>query len=455
MKYIYVIGLVFQFIFLGYSLTKNIIKSIWLSPILFLFYSGISSIIFLFFEFDLWKIVLTTLSITNLTLLAIWFRQTKRNSDHVKYQLIDRSQMQILAFAIVCFYILISSLPAPVAWDSRSIWFFHASWFNNGSDIYLQAQGNPSVAWSHPNYPSFVPAAIATTWGILNSGENFWIAQTVISIFTVSFLAFIFDVIFNEIDTKKNSSGEKLSGILAFFILSIYITFHPQTNNGYMDNLQALTSFAILIFLMKNSSNLRKLRDFKIFLIIAICSTQIKSEGMLLYLILIFSILFRESKNQIFYKKLTLLLIPLIFNLLWQLKLAQFGQSESLFKNWSFRLADILNANSDTRNSLEATIDFSYSVGFTRLALVSLVGLLLVKNFSKAKSDEVEILILTIALFLLFILLTYTVGDYGAGIYAWLEQSFSRFTMTPKLIMLYAIIRSIFILNFKTGKKFT
>ncbi len=61
--------------------------------------------------------------------------------------------------------------PSPLAWDPRSIWWFHASWFADGTDTVRAAIADPATQFSHVDYPVGAPALTAVLWRSTN-GED-------------------------------------------------------------------------------------------------------------------------------------------------------------------------------------------------------------------------------------------------------------------------------------------
>ena len=72
----------------------------------------------------------------------------------------------------------------PIQWDARSIWWFHASWFQYGGETVRHSIANPHFSFSHPDYPAGVPAAIALLWRFTGSTENLPIAGTLTAVLT-------------------------------------------------------------------------------------------------------------------------------------------------------------------------------------------------------------------------------------------------------------------------------
>src|SRR5207244_2170035 len=68
-----------------------------------------------------------------------------------------------------------------VGWDGRSIWLLHSRWFFAGGDYARVAMQNPVYLFSHPEYPPFVPATVATVWR-MSGTIDLWVGQVVISL---------------------------------------------------------------------------------------------------------------------------------------------------------------------------------------------------------------------------------------------------------------------------------
>lgn len=72
---------------------------------------------------------------------------------------------------------------APVQWDARSIWFFHASWFAAPRTAYtdLVVVGQ----FSHPDYPPLTASMGGFSW-FFGDNRNDWIPQTATGVVTVA-----------------------------------------------------------------------------------------------------------------------------------------------------------------------------------------------------------------------------------------------------------------------------
>jgi hypothetical protein len=61
---------------------------------------------------------------------------------------------------------------APVTWDSRYIWWFHATWFSEGGRAARGAMANVFFAYSHSNYPPLASASVASLWSFAQRGDQ-------------------------------------------------------------------------------------------------------------------------------------------------------------------------------------------------------------------------------------------------------------------------------------------
>lgn len=87
-------------------------------------------------------------------------------------------------FAVPATALLAHIRPIPIAWDARSIWWLHASWFLRGGSASRRGIATPALAFSHPDYPPGDPSAIATLWHVTDRGFDMWLAQTFTAVAT-------------------------------------------------------------------------------------------------------------------------------------------------------------------------------------------------------------------------------------------------------------------------------
>jgi hypothetical protein len=87
----------------------------------------------------------------------------------------------LLGWLIIGATTLVYLYRAPVHYDPRSIWFFHASWFTSPDVAYVDLLPLP---FPHPDYPPLVPSFSAFTW-LFGNDRNDWIAQTTTGLLTL------------------------------------------------------------------------------------------------------------------------------------------------------------------------------------------------------------------------------------------------------------------------------
>ena len=92
-------------------------------------------------------------------------------------------------YALPTIVVLAAFPAAPTEWDSRSIWWFHASWFYAGGATVRRGILEPLLSYSHPDYPPGVPAATATLWHVTQRGRDLWLAQSLTGVLTALAIA--------------------------------------------------------------------------------------------------------------------------------------------------------------------------------------------------------------------------------------------------------------------------
>lgn len=135
----------------------------------------------------------------------------------------------------------------PVAWDARSIWWFHAAWIDAGAATFREALGNPVFVFSHPDYPVFAPATVAGAWTV-TSGSGLWVAQAVSTILTLSAVAVFAYTVRHLVPS--------VSPMVARFVslgvgLSAWAVAGDGVTAGYVDHLwaAALAAAVMLLFI--------------------------------------------------------------------------------------------------------------------------------------------------------------------------------------------------------------
>ena len=193
---------------------------------------------------------------------------------------------RILGVILVLFLFFSPILTEPLSdWDARSIWFFHAKMIYSAKNIGLSAGwADPSVSFSHPDYPKLVPLMAAQITDVAGFWNEFLPKASIFMMFLPMIL-----LIF--------SFGKKS---LSFFFLFALIpfSFYNSLWNGYMDGLLALY-LSISILLISKFFKSSEFIDLFTGLLCLSISVNIKNEGVLGTLAVIISILIFHmiSKN--------------------------------------------------------------------------------------------------------------------------------------------------------------
>jgi len=135
---------------------------------------------------------------------------------------------KLLGIIVILFLFFSPILAEPLFdWDARSIWFFHAKMIYTAENIGLSAGWlDPSVGFSHPDYPKLIPTMAAQISHI----AGFWNEYLPKASILIMFIPMIL-IIF--------SFGKK--SLSFFFLLALIpFSFYDSLWNGYMDGLLAL-----------------------------------------------------------------------------------------------------------------------------------------------------------------------------------------------------------------------
>jgi hypothetical protein len=137
---------------------------------------------------------------------------------------------------------------APVAWDARSIWWFHAKWFTQGGSAVADAMRNPAFSFSHPDYPPFAPATNAAAW-LVDGTQSLKHAQIVTAVLTLSAITIlgyaVWRLFADRLGLRIATSAGALIVAAAYGIARV----DPATN-GYVDVLWAAAFAAGALFLL-------------------------------------------------------------------------------------------------------------------------------------------------------------------------------------------------------------
>jgi hypothetical protein len=137
---------------------------------------------------------------------------------------------------------------APVAWDARSIWWFHAKWFAQGGGAVVDAMRNPAFSFSHPDYPPFAPATNAAAW-LVDGTQSAKHAQIVTALLTLSAITVLGYAVWRLFADRLGLGAA--TGAAALVVAAAYgiVQVDPATN-GYVDVLWGACFAAGCVFLL-------------------------------------------------------------------------------------------------------------------------------------------------------------------------------------------------------------
>jgi hypothetical protein len=145
-----------------------------------------------------------------------------------------RGTALLVWYGVPALALLMLFRPAPIWWDARSIWWFHASWFRAGGDAVRSGLTNPAVAFSHPDYPPGDPAAIAALWSITGSGKDLPLAATTTAALTALAVVVIAMVLVIEHRDSLGSDVLVTSAALLLVVAAVHLG-QGYASGGYVD----------------------------------------------------------------------------------------------------------------------------------------------------------------------------------------------------------------------------
>ncbi len=170
---------------------------------------------------------------------------------------------------------------APVDWDARSIWWFHARWFAAGGAQVADAMRNPVFAFSHPDYPPLAPATNGVLWW-LGGTESLKQAQLVTAVLTLSAIATLAFACWYAVRRILPAWVAALAGLV--MVAAAYGTSWAGASgtaaatNGYVDALWAAAFAAGCVFVLACRPSPTVLRWGALCLAVAALT---KNEGLL------------------------------------------------------------------------------------------------------------------------------------------------------------------------------
>ena len=228
-----------------------------------------------------------------------------------------------IGIAFICLLFLGPILVLPLTdWDARSIWFLHAKMiYTAGSFSQFTGWQDPSVAFSHVDYPNLVPT-LAAQVAYLMGFWNEYLPKISLFFILVPAITWLF-------------TFARRSFSFAFLLLLIPFSFYPLIWNGYMDGYLALY-FTLAVLLLgiyfKTSQPIDLLSS--VYCLFALL--YLKNEGALAAIIGIFVILLVFVLNKRTFSLKNLFLNYWKYILVLVILLLPFGLWNLYKRQWSF-----------------------------------------------------------------------------------------------------------------------
>jgi hypothetical protein len=378
------------------------------------------------------------LVVLSLVLMASFRSLRSRAIENARIPVSRQEYIQLGVVATLVLFV-VSFVPAPLAWDARSIWLFHASWLNSPAQAFLDGQTLDAIDFSHPNYPILGPASMAVTWGFAGGVENLILGVQVIALLTILVISLAASLVIRKVAPTGNAWVNSLA--FTFFVTSAFTVSDGLLNQGYMDPLQAVFIIALLAVMLPVLSE-RITWSAGIFAsIVALGAMNVKQEGFWFTATVIVVVLVLSWRSQYWAKYLPLAAIVVFYGL-WKVFLGfVHAIDESDASGVVNRLTELLDRSSPAWGILtriakqEATAFLLPS--FAIMVLFLLVYLFLSRTWVAAKQVAAIAAIWFIVMGI--VVLTYALGNTRDQIDWWLSASFSRIIGTGVLLAWFCV----------------
>lgn len=344
---------------------------------------------------------------------------------------IEVGQM-VVAFGLLALVVLYP--PAPLGWDARSIWLFHASWLNDSATAFIDAQHLTAIEWAHPDYPLLGASTIAVLWGILGQGENLTLGLQIVTVITVLTAALSGSLAISNL----SKTGNRWINLAAFGLLIIagFSIGGGLFNQAYMDTLQAFVVICLMSALIPALIGRMNFTQAFFAGIVGIAAMSVKQEGFWFALIVVAVMLVISFQDQYNAKYLPLALL-LGFFALWKIFLESIHSVQQAdVAGISDRLPELLNFDSTAWTILMRLLanEGFASLSKTAVLIVLFSVAILVSNPGRVTFKLVSLLIASWLLIIAVIFLTYALAQTRDKIDWWLATSYIRVISTPILI---------------------
>ena len=393
---------------------------------------------------------------------SVFLTKTKpRSTPKISY---DLCKEQLLCFFVLVLLLLpslaISYLQPLLAWDARSIWFFHGKAFYFDNALSLDFLKNPAYLWSHPDYPVFIPLLAvyhATFLGAWNEVycKSFLFAHWLSSLGVLWFLL--------------RSLGVRRAIALAA-VATVHLAFSENALIGYADSIWSIAfCIGLLATLCACNSAAKDLPDnmdttnrtsnagvllFSLFALVGFAIASLtKAEGLLATLVTIASGTIVLGKYHRQLRTVVYLLIPGLFasGIAWQIYCMKYEVHGEY--SWLPKDGVTITSSALSERSMEI-LQTGYSIFVTQWGLSAAIAGLLVFTVlcNKLFNKKPEFLSRRAHFFLIVVYTLLCVQIYLSYLFtplklSWhLETSFSRLVT---VVMLYTVIVTALLLEKK------
>lgn len=403
----------------------------------------VSGVVHVWIDFPIHVIWLV---ISILALLIVFTVPKTRNIVllHLRARLSATEIMQLATLVVIVPLVALLP-PAPLGWDARSIWLFHASWLNDSSGAFITAQTLPAIAWSHPDYPLFGPAAIASIWGLLGQSENLSLGLQLVTLVTLFTSALAGSLAIE----KLSKQGNLWLNLLAFILL-IAVGFSVGSglfNQAYMDALQAFLVVALISSLLPATQSRLSWSQASLASVITLAAMNVKQEGFWFAVAVVFMMLLSTLRDQYLAKYLPLVSIVMGY-IAWKIFLESINSVQQSDVAGVFdRANELLHFDSTGWHILTMLITNQGASSLGKIiALMLASGAVIL--FIRCQRSSIQLISIIFGSWLAIvavIFLTYSLAETRNQIDWWLATSFNRVIATPVLIGWFTIFIAVII----------
>jgi hypothetical protein len=192
--------------------------------------------------------------------------------------------MLLLAPVLVLGWTLTTLKRVDIAWDGRSIWFFHARMLLGGRDTFL-AQAH-AFQFSHPDYPPLIPAVVSLGWGL---GKAIDYRQGQLSVAALTACA---TVLTGIAMARALAASRWLAPVVAAVCVGLcYGVWDAYATNGYVDPLTAALFLAAAVYGLLAPPGGQQVR---LAIALAVLASAVKNEGLVFSLIVLVLVAVRQ-----------------------------------------------------------------------------------------------------------------------------------------------------------------